>query len=103
MSRIEDEVQQYFASLSSLNKRILNEQKFVEKSYGENWTKLTLEEQEDLFDSQYIDPTIAQEYGSEQDQDLPRVFPKLKIPCGEKIVVDLENEEVTTTQRKSML
>ena len=92
------QVHDYFTSLSSISKRILSDYNYLKDSYGEEWNTFSEEEQEEIFNKFIIDPNVEDKYKSKQvsdvTDDLQEVFPKLKIDCGEKIVVDFENDDV---------
>ena len=87
MNQLESRVQEYFSSLSCVSKNFIAIENYLQEVYGDKWDTLSEEEKETIFDDFIIPRSIAEKY-NDDTKNLPEVFPKLKVPCGEKIVVE---------------
>ena len=83
----------YFQGLSFLAKKVVEDGSSFMTKYGEEWREMTLEEREKILNGHFIPQYIQNKYSDKTD-DSNEFFPVLKIACGEKIMVDFENEEV---------
>ena len=88
MGSLAERIDDYFASLSPLASRIIQETNSVKSKYGEEWNNFTVEEQEEILDNHFIDPAIRSNY---EQKDVANCYPKMKINCGENIVADFED------------
>ena len=95
MTTIQVKTEEYFGGLNSMTRKLRQEKKNFQKAYGNEWASLTTEEQEILFENHIILPEVREKYQCETSEVRPEVFPKMKINCGEKVVVDFENEDVS--------
>ena len=85
----------YFSSIGPLAKKILDDQENLRRQYGSEWNRLSSEKQDCLVDQFFIDEEVLEKYQvapGDDDEERPDCFPKLKIPCGEKICVDFDND-----------
>lgn len=91
---MESKVLSYFSSINPLAKRLIEDQKSVKDRYqtGE-WERLSPSEQEAELDVYLIPQDYRDKYSRhEADDAVPESFPKLSIPSGEKIIVDMDND-----------
>jgi len=98
MSSVVDEANAYFASLSNVAARVYADVELVKQAClasGE-WEELSTEDQELITDQVLIDSQVLEKYSSSatKNDEYPNCFPVLKLPSGEKIVVDFENDDV---------
>ena len=87
-----EDINSYFASISSLASKVVLDCEIVKQSCMRNgrWEGLSVEQQEELLDRFMIDQI---------DQDVEQstnCFPAYKINCGEKLVVDFEHDDVSS-------
>lgn len=95
MTTLACRAEEYFSSIGPLAKKIQNDQENFRLRYGEEkWLKLTTEQQEHLLDKFFVDEATQEKYAKdgEDGEERPECFPKLMIPCGEKICVDFDND-----------
>ena len=95
MATLVSKASEYFTSLNPIAKKISQDKENLRRRYGEEaWEKLTHDQQEDLLNKFFVDVEILEKYANEADNDeeRPECFPKLMIPCGEKICVDFDND-----------
>ncbi|XP_013391683.1 uncharacterized protein LOC106159827 [Lingula anatina] len=93
MGSLEEKIDSYFSSINPLARKIMLERSQVKNTYGKAWDNFSFEDQEKLIDQHFIGPEVEEKY---QDylspSPVPQWFPKLKIDCGEKIIIDFDNE-----------
>lgn len=89
---MEQAVDDYFSSLNYLCRGIITEKANFTSLLGGQWESLPQDEQDALLDEHFIAPHIRQKYGETEDNDLPSMFPVLKIKSGQKRV---EEDEVS--------
>jgi hypothetical protein len=85
---LEAEVDEYFSSLSCLSKTFIALENELRDTYGDQWDAMPEDEREQIFDELVIPQHVIDLYPDANKEKLPEVFPKLKVPCGEKIMVD---------------
>ena len=78
----------YFSSVSTLNRKLIEESD--ELKNDESWDRLSLKEKEGFIDRLFLTDSFE---NGEDESESP--FPDFKVKCGEKIVVDFENEDVS--------
>lgn len=88
---------EYFSSINSMAKKIMQERERIKARHGPTWEKMTPQEQENAIDSGIVDPHIRARYAMHRvDREDVDCYPKLKIETGQKIVHF--GEEVLKTQ-----
>ena len=95
MTAVESQVDSYFSSMNSVAKKITQDCNTFKESYGEGWSTFSLEEQDKLIDDFIIDPNVAEQYTPLDEVDQPTCFPKYRVNCGEKIIVDFDHDDVS--------
>ena len=96
MATVYVNVDEYFATANPLARKISQDIENIKESYGDDWNEFSCEQQDKELWTNLVPPEISDKYDSSttSNEDLPSVFPKLKILCGEKIVVDFDNDDV---------
>ena len=85
----------YFSSLTHISRKIASQEKSLIKYLGNKWTEYSPEHQEEILDDLCVphfirddhQPTVA----DDEDDGTSSCWPTLKLPSGEKIIVD-END-----------
>ena len=96
MTTTHPNVNEYFATFSSISKKIVQDCDVIKNSFGDDWDNFSTEEREQELWNNLVHPDISEKYSSyPQPEDMQDVFPRLKIECGEKIVIDFDNDEVS--------
>ncbi|XP_076464902.1 uncharacterized protein LOC143296730 [Babylonia areolata] len=87
------EVLAYLSSLNHITRKIAQPQTLLVKYIGNKWPEYSPEQQEELFDDLCVPNSARFDLPSVADDDsgLPSCWPTLKLPSGEKIIVD-END-----------
>jgi len=98
MTAVQNQIDSYFSSINPVAKKISQDCGNFREKYGEEWNNFTLEQQDQLIDNYIIDPNVAEKYDVLDREDLPVCFPKYRVNCGEKIVVDFDQEDGWTWQ-----
>ena len=84
--------------------KILKDEMSLKRSIKDQWSDLTLQEQEDLVDDYLVDQCVREKYCQvEKTHAYKKSFPKLKVETGEKIIVDFENDVSKITSTWHML
>ena len=84
---------EYFSFVNPLARKIIDDQKMLQKVVGEDWNKLDWEKQEQMIDDFMVDICVREKYANvEKLKTYPSSFPNLKTETGEKIIVDFEND-----------
>lgn len=74
-------------------RRIMQEQEFVKDRYGEKWAQMSWSEKEAAFNNAAVPAIIWDGYANvTKTNDYPNSFPRHIVHCGEKIVVDYDND-----------
>ncbi len=95
MTTIEERAHQYFYDLNSIARKIHQDIKVLQKNRTEIWNELDADKQEALLDQFFIDDSVRQKYAAAESadrSDSPVCFPKYVVNCGEKIVIDFDND-----------
>uniref|UniRef100_H2S9K5 DUF4706 domain-containing protein n=1 Tax=Takifugu rubripes TaxID=31033 RepID=H2S9K5_TAKRU len=78
---------EYFSSINSMARKIMQERERIKARHGPTWEKMTPQEQENAIDSGIVDPHIRARYAMHRiDREDVDCYPKLKIETGQKIV-----------------
>lgn len=78
---------EYFSSINSMARKIMQERERIKARHGPTWDKMTPQEQENAIDSGIVDPHIRARYAMHRiDREDVVCYPKLKIETGQKIV-----------------
>lgn len=87
---------EYFSSINSMARKIMQERERIKARHGPTWDQMSPQEQENAIDSGIVDPHIRARYAMHRvDREDVICYPKLKIETGKKIVHF--GEEVPTT------
>ncbi|KAK7479465.1 hypothetical protein BaRGS_00029281 [Batillaria attramentaria] len=84
----------YFSSLSHISRQIAAQEKSLIKYLGNKWDEYTPEQQEELLDDLCVPDYIREVQppcADDESDGVPPCWPTLKLPSGEKIIVD-END-----------
>lgn len=91
---MEEKFDEYFTSVNFLCQNIIAEKKNFQSLLGQQWSALPSEEQNALLDEHFVPPHIQQIYsGSDEPEEVPDFFPRLKLKSGQKVVEDDEVEQ----------
>ncbi|XP_077442879.1 uncharacterized protein C1orf198 homolog [Stigmatopora argus] len=78
---------QYFSSINSMAKKIMQEREKIKHNHGSTWDKMSPQEQDNAIDSCMMDPHIQARYAMHRvDREEVICYPKLLIQTGQKIV-----------------
>ncbi|XP_010787329.1 uncharacterized protein C1orf198 homolog [Notothenia coriiceps] len=85
--RMEEKKFEYFSSINSMARKIMQERKTIEEKHGPTWEKMTHQEQDSAIDNEMMDPQIRARYAMHRvDREEVLCYPKLLIQTGQKIV-----------------
>ncbi|XP_008287249.1 uncharacterized protein C1orf198 homolog [Stegastes partitus] len=85
--RMEEKKFEYFSSINSMAKKIMQEREKIKANHGSSWEKMTPQEQDNAIDNWMMDPHIRARYAMHRvDRDEVVCYPKLLIQTGQKIV-----------------
>ena len=85
--RMEEKKFEYFSSINSMAKKIMQEREKIKEKYGSDWDGMTSNEQDSAIDNVMMDPHIRARYGMHRvDREEVVCYPKLLIQAGQKIV-----------------
>ncbi|XP_068433839.1 uncharacterized protein C1orf198 homolog [Clinocottus analis] len=85
--RMEEKKFEYFSSINSMARKIMQERKTIEAKHGPSWEKMTPQEQDSAIDNGMMDPHIQARYAMHRvERDDVVCYPKLLIQTGQKIV-----------------
>ncbi|XP_013889923.1 uncharacterized protein C1orf198 homolog [Austrofundulus limnaeus] len=85
--RMEEKKLEYFSSISSMAKKIMQEREKIRSRYGPSWERMTPQEQDDAIDNCLMDPHIRARYAMHKvDREEVVCYPKLLLQTGQKIV-----------------
>ncbi|XP_065125068.1 uncharacterized protein C1orf198 homolog [Paramisgurnus dabryanus] len=78
---------EYFSSINSMARKIMQERDKIKESYGPAWDHMSPAEQDSAIDNGMMDPRIRARYAMHRvDRDEVICYPKLLIQTGQKIV-----------------
>ncbi|XP_068197972.1 uncharacterized protein C1orf198 homolog [Antennarius striatus] len=85
--RMEEKKFEYFSSINSMAKKIMQERENIKAKHGSSWEKMTPQEQDDAIDNEMMDPHVRARYAMHRvDREEVVCYPKLLIETGQKIV-----------------
>uniref|UniRef100_A0AAQ5YA94 DUF4706 domain-containing protein n=1 Tax=Amphiprion ocellaris TaxID=80972 RepID=A0AAQ5YA94_AMPOC len=85
--RMEEKKFEYFSSINSMAKKIMQEREKIKAKHGSSWEKMTPQEQDNAIDNCMMDPHIRARYAMHRvDREEVVCYPKLLIQTGQKIV-----------------
>lgn len=84
---MEEKKYEYFSSINSMAKKIMQEREKIKQKHGSSWEKMTPQEQDSAIDNWMMDPHIRARYAMHRvERDEVLCYPKLLIQTGQKIV-----------------
>ncbi|KAG7219612.1 hypothetical protein INR49_018950 [Caranx melampygus] len=93
--RMEEKKFEYFSSINSMAKKIMQEREKIKEKHGSSWEKMTPQEQDSAIDNWMMDPHIRARYAMHRvERDEVVCYPKLLIQTGQKIV-HFGDEDIT--------
>ncbi|XP_030261294.1 uncharacterized protein C1orf198 homolog [Sparus aurata] len=93
--RMEEKKFEYFSSINSMARKIMQEREKIKAKHGPSWEKMTPEEQDSAIDNGMMDPHIRARYAMHRvERDEVVCYPKLLIQTGQKIV-HFGDEDIT--------
>lgn len=99
--RMEEKKLEYFSSISSMARKIMQEREKIKQRHGSSWDQMSPTEQDDAIDTGMMDPHIRARYAMHRvDRQEVVCYPKLLIQTGQKIVHF--GEEVRAPDRVSV-
>uniref|UniRef100_A0A3Q2PJC2 DUF4706 domain-containing protein n=1 Tax=Fundulus heteroclitus TaxID=8078 RepID=A0A3Q2PJC2_FUNHE len=85
--RMEKKKFEYFSSINSMAKKIMQEREKIKAEYGSSWEKMSPQEQDSAIDNSLMDPHIRARYAMHKvDREEVVCYPKLLLQTGQKIV-----------------
>ncbi|XP_059212755.1 uncharacterized protein C1orf198 homolog [Centropristis striata] len=85
--RMEEKKFEYFSSINSMAKKIMQEREKIKAKHGPSWEKMTPQEQDSAIDNEMMDPHIRARYAMHRvEREEVLCYPKLLIQTGQKIV-----------------
>lgn len=85
--RMEEKKFEYFSSINSMARKIMQEREKIKAKHGSSWEKMTPQEQDSAIDNGMMDPHIRARYAMHRvDREEVVCYPKLLIQTGQKIV-----------------
>ncbi|XP_049913867.1 uncharacterized protein C1orf198 homolog [Epinephelus moara] len=85
--RMEEKKFEYFSSINSMAKKIMQEREKIKAMHGSSWDKMTPQEQDTAIDNGMMDPHIRARYAMHRvDREEVVCYPKLLLQTGQKIV-----------------
>uniref|UniRef100_UPI0037E732B9 uncharacterized protein C1orf198 homolog n=1 Tax=Semicossyphus pulcher TaxID=241346 RepID=UPI0037E732B9 len=85
--RMEEKKFEYFSSINSMAKKIMQEREKIKAQHGSTWEKMTPQEQDSAIDNGMMDPHIRARYAMHRvERDEVVCYPKLLLQTGQKIV-----------------
>nr|XP_057927293.1 uncharacterized protein C1orf198 homolog [Doryrhamphus excisus] len=84
---MEDKKFEYFSSINSMAKKIMQEREKIKTKHGSTWEKMSPQEQDSAIDNWMMDPHIRGRYAMHKvDREEVDCYPKVLIQTGQKIV-----------------
>uniref|UniRef100_A0A3P9LA39 Chromosome 24 C1orf198 homolog n=1 Tax=Oryzias latipes TaxID=8090 RepID=A0A3P9LA39_ORYLA len=85
--RMEEKKLEYFSSINSMARKIMQEREKIKAKHGSSWDKMTPQEQDNAIDNWMMDPQIRARYAMHRvEREEVVCYPKLLIQTGQKIV-----------------
>ncbi|XP_054910502.1 uncharacterized protein C1orf198 homolog [Poeciliopsis prolifica] len=85
--RMEKKKFEYFSSINSMAKKIMQEREKIKADYGSSWEKMSPQEQDNAIDDNMMDPHIRARYAMHKvDREEVVCYPRLLLQTGQKIV-----------------
>ncbi|XP_070781491.1 uncharacterized protein C1orf198 homolog [Enoplosus armatus] len=85
--RMEEKKFEYFSSINSMAKKIMQEREIIKAKHGSSWEKMTPQEQDSAIDNGMMDPHIRARYAMHRvEREEVVCYPKLLLQTGQKIV-----------------
>ncbi|XP_041831507.1 uncharacterized protein C1orf198 homolog [Melanotaenia boesemani] len=85
--RMEEKKFEYFSSINSMAKKIMQEREKIKDKHGSSWEKMTPQEQDNAIDNWMMDPHIRARYAMHRvEREEVVCYPKLLLQTGQKIV-----------------
>lgn len=85
--RMEEKKMEYFSSINSMARKIMEEREKIREKHGSSWDRMTPNEQDDAIDNSLMDPQIRARYAMHRvDRGEVVCYPKLLLQTGQKIV-----------------
>lgn len=85
--RMEEKKFEYFSSINSMARKIMQEREKVKAKHGQSWEAMSPQEQDQAIDNWMMDPHIRARYAMHRvDREEVVCYPKLLIQTGQKIV-----------------
>lgn len=99
--RMEEKKWEYFSSINSMAKKIMQEREKVKAQHGRSWETMTPQEQDAAIDNWMMDPHIRARYAMHRvDREEVVCYPKLLLQTGQKVVHF--GEEVSAASRTAV-
>uniref|UniRef100_A0A3Q3WQ36 DUF4706 domain-containing protein n=1 Tax=Mola mola TaxID=94237 RepID=A0A3Q3WQ36_MOLML len=93
--RMEEKKLEYFSSINSMAKKIMQERERIKARHGASWDKMTPQEQDNAIDNGMMDPHVRARYAMHRvEREEVVCYPKLLIQTGQKIV-HFGDEDIT--------
>ncbi|KAL7888965.1 hypothetical protein AOLI_G00039390 [Acnodon oligacanthus] len=87
---------EYFSSINSMARKIMQEREKIKEQFGSAWEEMTPAEQDSAIDDGMMDPKIRARYAMHRvDRDEVVCYPKLLVQTGQKIVHFGEEVDLT--------
>ena len=76
MAMMDEQATSYFASMSKLAGKIIEDCETIKATYGDSWNELAWDKQEELLNKELFDPEIIAKYsGFVKTDEPPKLFP----------------------------
>ncbi|KAF6735807.1 uncharacterized protein FQA47_002374 [Oryzias melastigma] len=85
--RMEEKKLEYFSSINSMARKIMQEREKIKAKHGSSWDKMTPQERDNAIDNWMMDPQIRARYAMHRvEREEVVCYPKLLVQTGQKIV-----------------
>ncbi|XP_076021476.1 uncharacterized protein C1orf198 homolog isoform X2 [Genypterus blacodes] len=85
--RMEEKKFEYFSSINSMARKIMQERETIKVKHGPAWEKMSAQEQDSAIDNGMMEPHIRARYAMHRvDREEMVCYPKLLLQTGQKIV-----------------
>lgn len=93
---------EYFSSINSMARKIMQEREKIKETYGPAWEDMSPAEQDTAIDDGMMEPKIRARYAMHRtDREEVVCYPKMLIQTGQKIVHFGEEVRITATLMSS--
>ena len=94
MATLEEQAHQYLYNINSITRKIHQDIEILKKNQDEDWEDLDFGKQEVLLDNFFVEQAVKEKYAADStdSENDPVCFPKCKVNCGEKIIIDFDND-----------